>query len=71
MESPTPRAVRDRKRPEPDELTRKERAAEPPPVDTDDPVELADADSFPASDPPSFTPSRAGRPSDDPVDDLP
>ncbi len=37
-----------------------ERAATPPPVDAKDKVEVASADSMDASDPPSFTPTRAG-----------
>lgn len=42
---------------------------EPAPARPDDPVEQADVDSFPASDPPSFTPSRAGTPSRPPAPD--
>jgi hypothetical protein len=45
-------------------LTPEERAVEPPPLD--DPVDEAAAESFPSSDPPSFTPTRAGKPSQDP-----
>lgn len=41
-----------------------ERAKEPPVVDEDE-VDLASSDSMVASDPPSFTPTTAGRPTDD------
>ena len=51
------------RRPSSDErITEADRAATPPDPDDDDPVEQAAADSFPASDPPSFTPTRAGKP---------
>ncbi|MBC7896672.1 MAG: hypothetical protein H7066_14745 [Cytophagaceae bacterium] len=52
----------DRRNPEDERITEKEREAQPPDPDGEDPVEQAAADSFPASDPPSFTPSRAGKP---------
>ena len=38
----------------------RERKAEPPQADVEDKVDLASADSMDASDPPSFTPTRAG-----------
>lgn len=52
----------DERKAEAERITEKERAAQPPDPDGDDPVEQAAADSFPASDPPSFTPARAGKP---------
>lgn len=51
------------RRPSSDErMTEEERAVQPPDPDSEDPVERAAADSFPASDPPSFTPTHAGKP---------
>lgn len=38
----------------------RERKAEPPAADVDDEVDLASTDSMDASDPPSFTPTKAG-----------
>lgn len=38
----------------------RERKAEPPEADVEDKVDLASADSMDASDPPSFTPTKAG-----------
>lgn len=43
-----------------DDLTASERKEEPPELDAEDEAELAAMDSFPASDPPSFTPTHAG-----------
>lgn len=54
-----------------DDLTPEERAAEPPANESDNTVDEAAIDSFPASDPPSFTPTRAGRASAHPVDHRP
>lgn len=50
-----------------DDLTLAERKEEPPELDAEDEAELAAMDSFPASDPPSFTPSRAGSANATPV----
>lgn len=53
--------------PDADDLTVTERKEEPPELDAEDEAELAAVDSFPASDPPSFTPSRAGSANPKPV----
>ncbi|WP_310571022.1 hypothetical protein [Gemmatimonas sp.] len=53
--------------PDDDVLTVAERKEEPPALDAEDEAELAAMDSFPASDPPSFTPSHAGAASETPV----
>ncbi len=47
---------------EDENLTEDEKAVEPPEADPDDPVEQSSVDSFPASDPPAFSPSHAGKP---------
>lgn len=43
----------------------RERKAEPPAADVDDEVDLASTDSMDASDPPSFTPTKAGATTED------
>jgi hypothetical protein len=50
-----------------DDLTATELKEEPPELEAEDEAELAAMDSFPASDPPSFTPTRAGAANPAPV----
>lgn len=59
----------DRKQAEENEASRREsadlRASARKPVVEEDPVEEASDESFPASDPPSFSPLRSGPPRED------
>ena len=48
-------------------LTGDERKVEPPELESEDDAEQASIDSFPASDPPSYTPAHAGNPSAPPA----
>ena len=48
-------------------LTPDERSAEPPELESEDEAEQASIDSFPASDPPAYTPAHAGNPTAPPA----
>jgi len=48
-------------------LTTDERKVEPPELESEDEAEQASIDSFPASDPPAYTPAHAGNPTAPPA----